>query len=140
MVLLSHNDQSLMLSLVDACLGRLPTVPSSRPLLRLLAARPAAHHSLRSPLPLAAAAAAVSEQVRHARASSTPGAVPEAAEDFFASSAVTFSGLGLGEEVCGALQQAGYSRPAHAQVSARCHPRINHACSAPDCRPLCALR
>ncbi|KAL4422948.1 hypothetical protein ABPG75_009145 [Micractinium tetrahymenae] len=104
-----------MLSLVDACLGRLHAVPSSRPLLRVLAARPTAHHALSLPLPLAAAAAAVSVQPRHARALSTVAAVPEAAEDFYAGSTVTFGGLGLGAELCGALQQAGYSRPAHAQ-------------------------
>lgn len=116
------TNQLPMLSLVDACLGRLPTVPSSRPLLRLLAAQPHAHLSLRSPQPFTAAAATVSARPRHVRALSTPGAVPEAAEDFFAGATVTFSGLGLGTEVCGALQKAGYSRPAHAQVGGCCTP------------------
>lgn len=125
-----------MLSLVDACLGRLPTVPSSRPLLRLLA-RPAAHHCLQLPLPLAAAAA-VSAQPPHSRPLSTLGALPEAAEDFFASSAVTFGGLGLGSEVCGALQQAGYPRPAHAQVGAACSCRSKHTLTRTEhARPLC---
>jgi hypothetical protein len=43
-------------------------------------------------------------------------AAPAAAEDFFATNAVTFGGLGLSTEVCGALQHAGYPRPAHSQV------------------------
>jgi hypothetical protein len=46
-------------------------------------------------------------------------AVPAAAEDFFASSAVTFSGMGLADELCSALKHAGYPQPAHAQV--RCN-------------------
>ena len=111
----------MMLSLVDACLGRLPgqAAPCCRaPLLRLLSPlRPHCMHSLqcRAPVPATAAAAAGGFRPAHARAVAT-AAAPAAAEDFFATNAVTFGGLGLSAEVCGALQHAGYPRPAHSQV------------------------
>jgi hypothetical protein len=62
---------------------------------------------------LSAVSTAASSGLRSAHALS---AVPAAAEDFFATKSVDFSGLGLDEEVCRALESAGYSRPAHAQV------------------------
>lgn len=111
------NEHVGMLSLVDACLGRLPSPAAGpcRPLLRLLSpARTSREIPCRQQLLLLRPGAAAAPGLRgqHAHA-----ALAAAAEDFYATNAVTFGGLGLTAEVCGALQHAGYPRPAHAQVS-----------------------
>lgn len=107
-----------MLSLVDACLGRLPVpaAPYRAPLLQLLGPfRPRSIQIAPNRIHVVAASAAGGDlaQKRHAHAA------PAAAEDFFAGGAVTFGTLGLSPEVSGALQHAGFQRPAHAQVRRR---------------------
>lgn len=104
-----------MLSFVDACLGRLPGPLVQAPrLVRLIAPlrlRPALTAAPRHFAgPAAGAAGALAQRSRRLH-------VAAAVDDFYAASSVTFSSLGLSDDVCAALQAAGYPRPAHAQAS-----------------------
>lgn len=104
-----------MLSLVERLPLAAPLLASPNAL-RLLAARPPLLNGLPCLRPSFHAAGAAGALMARPRALATLAAVPEAAEDFFASGTVTFDSLGLVPEVCSALQAAGYPRPAHAQV------------------------
>lgn len=126
-----------MLSSLDACLGRLPRPLQGRLLARLLLARPqvqrAGHAAYGMAPPRHSGGAGQAAGLRQFAAhASAAVAEPGAAEDFYAAESVTFSGLGLREEVCAALQAAGYPRPAHAQV------RRRRRLALPACSPLSA--
>lgn len=103
------------LSIVDACLGRLPRPLQGRMLARLLTPqRLQAAHCMPFRMVSAAAGAVRSPSRLHA---TNVEVVPAAAEDFYATTATTFSSMGLRDDVSTALQAAGFPRPAHAQVS-----------------------
>ena len=131
-----------MLSSLDACLGRLPRPLQGRLLARLLLARPQVHRAgqpaqcMASLQHAGAAGPAPGLPTRTTRAHASAAvaeAQPPATEDFFAAGAVTFSSLGLREEVCAALQAAGYPRPAHAQVRRRRRTFAAACPSVPSC-------
>ena len=120
-----------MLTLLEAVRG-LPA-PACTPLLRVLAARPPFAHALRRRWNMHAAPAL--PRLAALSTASVGEAQPPAAEDFYASSAVSFSSLGLSAEVCSALAAAGFQRPAHAQVRRR---RRRHRPALPACAALLA--
>ena len=111
-------DTLKMLSFVDACLGRLPgPAAPCRPLLRLLKPLPSNGMQRGALLQSYAAASSRSSAAVPTPRHATPAAA--SAEDFYSGSTVTFGTLGLSNEICSALQHAGFTRPSQAQV---CRP------------------